>query len=275
MGLADPEAALAALRRYRSLLVADDSDLQEERRRKSAARRVGPQMGAPRRPARSEEGRRESATEISKMQPLIESIARELDPDGTELLRPQTRSPLGGLTWSTAIDGVDRLIGILEQRDHFQKILGPAGPTLVGSGLHPWVWNAVVGLWDDGHYEPAVHQAALAVELQTQLKVGHRDLHGKDLYAQAFSVKDATNRMPRLRFLQIDRSEQPDDWTSAHEGAMHLGMGCAQGIRNPQAHPSDGITEQEALEQLATLSVLARWVDECQVIDVAEDAEGH
>ncbi len=45
---------------------------------------------------------------------------------------------------------------------------------------------------------------------------------------------------------------------------MYLGMGCAQGIRKPQAHPSDDISEQEALEQLAALSVLARWVDACE-----------
>ena len=42
----------------------------------------------------------------------------------------------------------------------------------------------------------------------------------------------------------------------------------AQGIRNPQAHPSENISEQEALEQLAALSVLARWVDECEVVSM-------
>ena len=52
---------------------------------------------------------------------------------------------------------------------------------------------------------------------------------------------------------------------------MYLGMGCAQGIRNPQAHPSDDITEQEALEQLVALSVLARWVDACE--PVSADSE--
>ena len=50
---------------------------------------------------------------------------------------------------------------------------------------------------------------------------------------------------------------------------MYLGMACAQGIRNPRAHPSDDITEQEALEQLAALSVLARWVDACEVVKAA------
>ena len=80
--------------------------------------------------------------------------------------------------------------------------------------------------------------------------------------------------MPRLRFPKIKKDERPDDWTSAHEGAMHLGMGCAQGIRNRRAHSSDDITEQEALEQLAALSVLARWVDECEVVNAADGIPG-
>ncbi len=249
MGIADSGAALEKLREFRALLVADERDLRRK-------------------------GRRESMTQLFEMQPLIESIARELDPDGVERLKGRTRPVVGGATWSSAIVEVDRLIGTLEKRPDFQRIFDPPGPTLAASGLHPWVWNAVASLWGDGHYEPAVHQAGLAIQLQTQLKVSRRDLHGKDLYAQAFSVKEPTSKMQRLRFLHIDKNERPDDWTSAHEGAMHLGMGCAQGIRNPQAHPSDDITEQEALEQLAALSVLARWVDECEPVGVDDDAAG-
>ena len=111
-----------------------------------------------------------------------------------------------------------------------------------------------------------MHEAAKAVELRTQRKVGRRDLNGKDLYAQAFSTKDPKPGERRLRFQHIDKTEQPRDWTSAHEGAQRFGMGCAQGIRNPQAHPSPDITEEQALEQLAALSVLARWVDACEVV---------
>ena len=47
-----------------------------------------------------------------------------------------------------------------------------------------------------------------------------------------------------------------------------------EGIRNPQAHPSPDITEQEALVQLAALSVLARWVDEWKPVGVDDDATG-
>ena len=78
---------------------------------------------------------------------------------------------------------------ILEKQPEFQQIFGPAGPTLAASGLHPWVWNAVASLWDDGHYGPAVHEATKAVELQTQLKVDRRNLDGKDLYARSLLHK--------------------------------------------------------------------------------------
>ena len=43
---------------------------------------------------------------------------------------------------------------------------------------------------------------------------------------------------------------------------------------HPLAHPSDDIAEQEALEQLAALSVLTRWVYECDVVSVDEGTAG-
>ena len=56
--------------------------------------------------------------------------------------------------------------------------------------------------------------------------------------------------------------QDKETWKSVHQGAMHLGMACSQGIRNPQAHKTaPPLTEQETLEQLGALSVLARWMD--------------
>ena len=233
MGIADPEAALEKLREFRRL--------QEQ------AESCWP-------------GDAPQATQeaIDKMEPLVERIARALD---TVSVLSVSGAP------RTAIATTNRLMGILEKQEDFQQIFGHGGPTLAANQLHPWVWNAVASLWGDGRYEPAVHEAAKAVELHTQLKVGRRDLSGKKLYSTAFAKDDPIPGGARLRFRHIDRSERPDAWTSAHEGAQHLGMGCAQGIRNPRAHPSENISEQAALEQLAALSVLARWVTECEVVN--------
>ena len=240
MGIADPEAALEKLREFLRL---------QERADRYPMGEVPNDLRAA----------------ISQLGPLVEEIARALGEAGAEVVAGYR---------SSAIAVTNRLIGTLEQQEDYQQIFGLVGPMLVGSQLHPWVWNAVASLWDDGHYEPAVHEAAKAVELRTQLKVDRRGLDGKDLYAHAFSTKDPKPGEPRLRFPDIDKAEQLKRWTSAHEGAQNLGMGCAQGIRNPQAHPSPDITEQEALEQLAALSVLARWVDECEVDRVTDEAAG-
>ena len=239
MGIADPEAALAKLREFAALMAADARDGEAD-------------------------GPRSSLAELYAMQPLIEGIASRIDPDNVGRL--SERSSRGVWPIRVTQQEVIRLVGIIEQRADYERILGPVGPTLAANRLHRWVWNAAADLWDGGHVDSAVHKAALAVEEQTQLKLGRRDLSGKRLYSPAFCKEDPTADMPRLRFPHIDKTEQKDAWVSAHEGAQHLGMGCAQGIRNPQAHPSDDISEQEALEQLAALSVLARWVDACEVL---------
>ena len=235
MGIADPQAALERLREFRQLQErADKYELGDAPQPLEAA--------------------------IDHIQPLIEEIARSLD--------DKSVGAVAGLPYR-AIAASNRLIGILERQEDFRQILGPAGPTLAASGLHPWVWHAAVNLWDGEHYKQAVNAAAAAVEEQTQLKMRRGDLSGADLYTQAFKVGKVgeTPDGRRLRFKHLDEltedGKRNQSWVSAHEGAMHFGRGCAQGIRNLNAHGTGDLPEQEALEYLASLSVLARWVDEC------------
>jgi len=47
---------------------------------------------------------------------------------------------------------------------------------------------------------------------------------------------------------------------------MAFAEGCYAALRNPPSHdPQDELSEQEALEQLASFSVLARWVSRAKV----------
>ena len=248
MGIANTESALERLRKFRSLITTDQNNRQKSHPRTTLRR-------------------------AQEMLPLIRRIAERVDPASMDLLSEERNSEWGW-RWDSAVLAVNQLIGILDQQDDYERILGPAGPTLAANRLHPWVWEAAASLWDGGHYDSAVHAAYKAVERQTQVSISRLDLDGKALYGQAFSVKDPKPGEQRLRFPDINRTEEPKRWTSAHEGAQNLGMGCAQGIRNPQAHPSPDLTEQEALEQLAALSVLARWVDECEAVSVDEGAAG-
>ena len=195
---------------------------------------------------------------------LVEDIAEAVDPDEPKD-RFKPTSPYW--VWEGSQTSTMRLAGILDQQETREALFEPTGPRLQADRLHRWVWDAAKNLWDDGHYGPAVHDSTKAVERHTQIKLNRLDLDGKDLYAQAFSTKDPEVGAPRLRFTEIDKTKQLKRWTSAHEGAQYLGMGCAQGIRNPQAHGTDDLDEQEALEELAALSVLARWVELSELVE--------
>ena len=129
MGIADPDAALDKLREFRDLLVADERSL-----------RAG--------------GRRTAQVPRSELQPLVEQIARELDPEGVQHLGGTWSNASQRWTFGGAITATDRLIGILDKRDEYERIFGAEGPKLAGSQLHAWVWDAVATLWEDGHYEP-------------------------------------------------------------------------------------------------------------------------
>ena len=205
------------------------------------------------------------------MMPLVEGIAERIDAEGGfALFKRQAldRSNRADF-FANVIDATDRLIGILENIEDFVRLFEPSETQrskLNVDQLHPWVWVAAAPLWSDGHYQVAVLVAANAVALQTQQKLDRRDLDGQELYAEAFSINTPKEGHARLRFPHLDRSQQERSWKSAHEGAKFFGMGCASGIRNLLAHPyEDLLTEQEALEQIAALSVLARWVDACDI----------
>jgi Protein of unknown function (Hypoth_ymh). len=57
-------------------------------------------------------------------------------------------------------------------------------------------------------------------------------------------------------------------------GLRFFAPGVQMTIRNTAAHSIGELDEQTALEQLSTLSLLARWVDECDLVEVAEHQDG-
>ena len=251
MGIADPERAFDIVRRFHELAIENQKTYRVYiRSRETFMARDDPAHAG-----------------LLGLLPLIEDIARELDPQvGLALFQA---APAGrGWAWRTALEGIQRLVGILERTEDREAIFTPAGPSLIADSLHRWVWDAAKNLWADCHYGSAVQKAGAAVETHTQHKLGRQDLSGADLYTQAFTI-DANPGTPRLRFLGIEETttggDRAQDWISAHEGAMHFGRGCAQRIRNPANHSADELAEQEALEHLAALSILARWVETAEV----------
>jgi hypothetical protein len=202
--------------------------------------------------------------EMQQRHPTAQAILQFLDPkkqldiDGQTAYETRKRLVLRGL-------------GILEDRAVLSSKLAPDTPLLAADRLHPWVWEAARPLWEIQQFRQALLAAVTAINAQLQAKAGRRDISDDRLIQECFSEKDPEPGKPRLR-----TPGDPDDQTvkSRQRGIWQLALGCVWAIRNPAAHlaahDAGELDEQEALEQLATLSTLARFLDDCEVLSADE-----
>jgi uncharacterized protein (TIGR02391 family) len=142
-------------------------------------------------------------------------------------------------------------------------------PDLVPTRLHPLVWAAAQRLWNDGHLRHAVAAAGEAVTGQMKQLTRRGDAPDTSLWQQAFS-KDA----PQAGKLRLRWPGVADDLDvkTMNEGLRQFAPGANMIIRNPATHVDADMSIQDALERLATLSLLARLVDACD-IEIAEAEE--
>ena len=165
--------------------------------------------------------------------------------------------------WTRHREAAIRAKEELLRQEEIRENLGENAPDLSAAQLHPWIWSGAKSLWHSGHFREAVEGAIKKLNAETQNKVGRRDVSETDLFKQAFSMDSAAKGKGRLRRMASDGS---DTYKSVQRGAMAFAEGVFAGIRNPLSHEADQeISEQEALEYLAALSVLARWVDQSEV----------
>ena len=200
---------------------------------------------------------------ITEGLPLVEKIAWAID----ERLAGLLRVPDPVWQNKNKLTACLELRGIIQTQEETAEILGPQGPQLAAAQLHPWIWLHAAQLWSDSHRRAAVQAAATALfdsHIPAKLRRQRDTRGGADLMGQAFSIKPPEPGTPRLRFIEIP--EGTPEWTSAHEGAMKLGQGAAQAIRNLSTHDLTEPDEQEALEMLAVLSYVARLVDKATVV---------
>ncbi len=162
--------------------------------------------------------------------------------------------------WTRHREAAIRAKAELERQEEIRKNLGDDAPELSAANLHPWVWGGASSLWHSGHFREAVEGAIRKLNAEMQNKLGRRDVSETDLVNQAFSEQPAAAKNPRLHRMPDDGSKT---FKSVQRGARTFAEGVFAGIRNPLAHQTDQeMPEQQALEYLAALSVLARWVDE-------------
>jgi uncharacterized protein (TIGR02391 family) len=190
--------------------------------------------------------------------PTVREILKRLDPK----LAPQVREPMLTSGALDSLRAVQQGLGILLDQDEWAANLAPDAPSLVADQLHPWVWDAARTFWDAGAYAVAVEQAAKSVTAHTQQKTACH-LADDDLMSQLWSDDPPKADRPRLRF---SGNRNAKTWQSRQRGARSLAQGCYGGIRNIVAHEhAPDWPQQLALEYLACLSVLARWINEAEV----------
>lgn len=164
----------------------------------------------------------------------------------------------------SGLDLARRALGKLETANETAKyIKGTSAPTMSADSLHPLIWEAASKLWHDKHHGQAVQRAATFLNAHVQDLTGRRDVSDSALMAETFSANAAKSGKPRLRWPGDDA-----DLTvkAMRSGLLHFSQGCFMAIRNPATHSTAEAAPQEALEQLAILSTLARWIDYCELV---------
>lgn len=197
--------------------------------------------------------------EVTKQATVVEQIL------GRVLPRWRTEVPDSSANnrWAQHREAAIRAREDLVRKQEVEENLGENAPELSAAELHAWIWEGAKSLWQSGHYREAVEGAIKKLNAETQNKVGRRDLSETKLFQESFSTDAPKAGKARLRRMKDDGS---DTYRSVQRGAMALAEGVFAGIRNPLSHEADQeLSEQEALEYLAALSVLARWVDVSEV----------
>ncbi|MDO6143350.1 TIGR02391 family protein [Paenarthrobacter aurescens] len=164
-----------------------------------------------------------------------------------------------GVVRSCCLQAAGRLEGLQA------KAAALSSPNIEPSLLHPLVWAAAQRLWNDGHLRQAVAASAEAVSGQMKQLIGRNNASDTSLWQQAFAAADPQEGKPRLRW-PGDVDDQ--DVKTMQSGLLSFAPGVNMVIRNPATHVSADFTEQDGLEQLATLSILAKFLDRCVVVSV-------
>jgi hypothetical protein len=191
---------------------------------------------------------------------VVEKILDRVTPGWKTTVTESTR----GRRWSSLRDSAARGKAALEREDELRERLGDGAPQLDAGQLHPWAWENGAPYWRTGHFHQTVMQAAIRINAEAQAKLGRRDVSETDLFNQAFSLDAPRADAPRLRLAEDNGSKT---YQNLHRGARTFAEGLYAAIRNPGLHDGAGeMPQQEALEQLAAFSILARWIDRSTVL---------
>lgn len=209
---------------------------------------------------------KDAVARVKQEVPVVRQILLRLDP---ELAGFKT----GGLAiWDKALDAAHAGIGAIKAATEVERRMGPSLPQTDLGALHPTVAGAARKSFSREDYSQAVSIAAEQVVQEARSRTGRTDLVGIDVWRQAFSSSPPSAGAPRLRW-PGDPSDV--DVRNMNEGLRDLAAGLQRTVRNTSAHhPDAGISREEAIERLAALSLLATFVERCEMISASDFTEG-
>ncbi|MFJ9472542.1 TIGR02391 family protein [Streptomyces caniferus] len=190
---------------------------------------------------------------------VVRQIVNAYSPGLGDVVRDETENDF--TYWNRVRTAAAQALGMASSAEEIAAFLRPTSPVIAAGSLHPWVWEPAAPLWGAGARQDAVLAGARTLNRRLQQKLDRHDIGETDLCMQAFDLKEAQPGKPRLRF-SGDRATAT--WRAQQEGAKYFGAGAFLAIRNVAAHEEYvDWSQQAALEHLAALSVLARWIEEC------------
>jgi uncharacterized protein (TIGR02391 family) len=162
---------------------------------------------------------------------------------------------------SACSNAIGRLDGMAEQAE-------AESPFQVDvEAMNPLVWGAARQLWHDEHYREAVGAAASVVVQHVKQLTGRAGVDETSIFQQAFSSDPPKPGKPRLRW---PGNPQDKNVISMNEGLRNFSAGVQLAIRNPLVHDPTELTAQQAAERLASISLLAGWIEQCERIEADE-----
>ncbi|MGW5518672.1 TIGR02391 family protein [Nocardia africana] len=207
-------------------------------------------------------GRARRAALLTEVMYSVEGHTRPIDPIAAW---SSVAQPKPVLEPENVLIACGQIIGSLDEMIEAAKVEQPrpAGP----AEMHPTVWGAARPLWDDGHYREAVAAAAEALVDKVKTLVKRRDIAETSVWQHAFSNSPAKPGEIRLRW---PGEPEDRDVKSMNDGLRQFAPGVQMTIRNSAAHSTEKMSEQDALERLGTLSLLAGWVDTCERVEAPQ-----
>lgn len=125
-----------------------------------------------------------------------------------------------------------------------------------GLSLHPEIERQVSKLYLDGHYAEAVEKSVKVLNALVRLR-STEEQDGTQLMEKVFSPKN-----PILKFNDLGDQSEKDE----QKGFMSLYAGAVMGLRNPRAHRIVTDDPERALEFIAFVSLLAKMLDDANLV---------